>query len=448
MKYLLVLILCLSVCVDLMGQKVISETRHFQLGPYCEGAPFVIGDKDEISCFEITTGKCGSPVEYKAVDKSSDIKIQGPGLVSSDVMFEYSLDGKNKIKRMSYKFRAIRSGEIKVTSQSPINIDIPEGCNDPEESYIKETIWIFSLEVIPVPKPDLTAERFIAAGNILFMPSGCPVENVGYRYEVNSVLCLEKANDRFEPLNLNEKRGFEGYSNVNYRVRCVALGGQCVSEPSEFKMGLNYNPPDAACIPDNIEEQIAAIENQKQFNENGDKHLTYHVFPVSTKICSSVEKDCTADNIYKIMISENQFVTPIPSDLPGIDLFDMDNYYKPMNLPVKSCDIVKLPALLGEAILRLVQYPPQFALRNPVMTYLDAPNRVEINYTLKEHLFAPGRVIRRVVELCDGVYILTIGEGLSNNFLGIGIALLNEYFGEKLFKKIDQRVIERFHESK
>jgi hypothetical protein len=99
-----------------------------------------------------------------------------------------------------------------------------------------------------------------------------------------------------------------------------------------------------------------------------------------------------------------------------------------------------LPALLLETVLKAEQ--SHFTLSNPVMTYIDRPNYVVINYTLNDHIFSPGRVIRKIIQKCNKIYVQTIGEGLSDQ--GLIIATVNASFGDNIFRNADARLKSKY----
>ncbi|SFF09274.1 hypothetical protein [Spirosoma endophyticum] len=441
-KFAASVIICLHCSYAILAQGKFDPVIH-QLGPFCEGKIFEIGMLDEFSCFHITFGSryCASPVPYRAEDRSENIQVAGGNPISRRVWRTYTNDGINYIKVWLYTFKAEKSAEITITCNSPVDVDIPEGCTTTEKSYIQQRTYIYQFEVVPKPPtPSLSVERYISPGSVNFIATGCPTNKEGYDYRWNEVICRDNPNENFYFGSKDGKR--IGAGGANYRVLCSALNGACISDPSDFERGISYTPPSDDCIPDEFANQIARIEDIKRPSDPGPISL-YHNFPVETQICDkSVDPNCTVENVFNTMISENQFITPIPSDLPGIDFFDVDKNYSPKNKSVVSCGVVNLPALLIESLIKANE--GVFTLSNPVMTYIDRSNYIAMNYTLSDHIFSPGRVVRKVIQMCDKIYVITIGEGLSD--IGADVAWINANFGDNIFRSVDDRLKSKYGE--
>ena len=436
------------------SQEIINvETKTFQIGPICEGQIFEIGKSTEISCFHIRTGtrNCISYEPYLVEDKSEDIRITGATPISSGVWREYRLGNSTEsIKVMFYNFKAERSATISVVCRSLIEIIIPDDCITSEKTYIQERIYNYNVIVVPKPaKPALTVEKYISPDAIHFIASGCPTDKEGYDYKWNGAFCKEQAGESFGTG--NKDGTLTGPGGASFRVLCSALNGTCVSDPTDFQSGLSYVSPDMSQIPPEYSNSIEKIERNKKDNSAG-----YHYYPVETAICDSGnDNNCTVNNVFNILISSNQFMIPVPSDVGPAG--PNNSLYHHVSLsPVVSYGVV---GLSGPVIgLSLEVGINSFAnmIPNPAMTYIDYSNSSVTNYTLPGHILFPGRVTRQVMQKCGKIYIVTIGEGKTGYddiplelcsacpFFANVTAIVNVSQGKRIFTNADNRVINEY----
>lgn len=421
----------------LSAQKVVRDVIDFgeDYGWRCEGDSLDLGFRHEISSFDRKTGVCGSYFGDIITNKSSEITVSGPGKLSLYNYRSYRAgSNEENIKVLLVSAVLEESGEIIVTSRSKVEFDIGEYCppDHPFEDYILERIWIFRVKVIKIPPiPELTAERFISSDNVNLIASGCPTDTEGYYYEWNELNCPDKPENVVRYGNFDGR--FSGQSGKIYRVKCGTLNGTCVSQPSKFVRGLTYNKPSDDCVPDEIQEQIDLIES---IINDGDK--TYHHYDIQNAICDeTTNNNCSVSNVYDLMLTQNQFISPVPTDIQHIKIPLNDFFYAPRNKPVESCKIIKLPSNELEKYPKLLQLD----ITNPVMTYVDRNNQSVINYTIDGHLFYPGRIIRQVVKFCNKVYVITIGEGKNSRFLfPEHLTNVNQNTGPLIFNMVDNRL--------
>jgi hypothetical protein len=433
---------------SVLAQEVRTTTKTYDIGPYCVDEIFRLGNR--FSSTYQKHGNCGySLLEHK--DRSSEIEVSGAEVFEEITSLE--LPGAippEIIKLMDFSFKAKEGDkQIIVKCRTTVETYVAPGCPLPHPvDYIDERIYIYNFKVIPTPPtPTLDLERYISEGSVNFKAAGCPTHEDGIDYRWNQTICKEDATEIFGKGDKNGR--YPGMGGVYYRVVCSANDGKCLSKPTDFKRGITYVRPGDDCIPDGLEANIADVEGVRKPIEGApvqDVKYTYHSFNEEAKICDSSNPACTVENIFNLMASENQFTTPIPSDLPGIDFSNTQKRYTPRHKPVISCEVINLPALLIEVGFRLIQFPPQLSINNPAMTYIDRSNYVIINYTLRKHIFYPGRVIRKIMQRCDGVYSLTIGEGLSYNLTGPLIGFVNGGYGDNIFREIDTRLKSAFEE--
>ena len=153
------------------------------------------------------------------------------------------------------------------------------------------------------------------------------------------------------------------------------------------------------------------------------------------------------------MASQNQFTSPLPSDL-FLGLIGSDALYTDGSKPVSSCAVVNLPGFIPEVLMQLKpssDIPMLNKYNNPILTYLDPSNKAIINYTLSgdflsAHFLSAGRVIRKVVQTCEEVQVITIGEGISDNLLDVATKWINYIGGPILFNQIDARLKNAFED--
>lgn len=138
---------------------------------------------------------------------------------------------------------------------------------------------------------------------------------------------------------------------------------------------------------------------QDEYDENDSRH---HYYVTENKICLLTVSGCTREKVFEIMLSQISFVTP--------DAFDQR--------PVESCKKIVLSSGGGN---------------NPIRTLVRANDFSITNYTLPGHIFHPGRVDRKVVQLNDSIAVRTIGEGIGS------WRRLNNWIGADVWNRADAR---------
>ncbi|GAB3040078.1 hypothetical protein GCM10027185_49070 [Spirosoma pulveris] len=424
-----------------------TDRRYFDnYGLKCEGETLEMGILDEISCFKAKIGVCGDPFPDEFEDKSTEIQISGPGDPTLTQIRSYTI-GTNKatIKVFKAMAKLTESGEITITSRSLFEYVVGPQCpTNPPENYILERIWVHRFRVVPKPPtPSLTVERYISANNIKFIASGCPTSNTeyGYEYQWNNTDCAAQPNNFFSR-NHNPDGTNPGAGGQYYRVRCTALNGTCVSDPSDYETGISYMPPDLARVLPEHRSSIQLIESLTR----SPLLLSYHSYSVETAICSIDDNsNCTVQNVFDIIKSSNQYIAAITQDMRGIGYNDNRYSYDDFS-PVTNYGTVNLSGPAIRFFLETGLAPVAKLIPNPIMTYIDDQTRCVINYTLPGHILSPGRVIRRVIQKCNEIYVVTIGEGASNLQFPFDIAAagINVFEGKRLFKNVDVRVKTEF----
>lgn len=79
---------------------------------------------------------------------------------------------------------------------------------------------------------------------------------------------------------------------------------------------------------------------------------------------------------------------------------------------------------------------------DPIFMRVDESSKCVINYTRPGHILYPGKVTRCLVKECNEVKIKTFGEGTTlfpNNACGKILKYANEFFGDQMFKNVDER---------
>lgn len=146
-------------------------------------------------------------------------------------------------------------------------------------------------------------------------------------------------------------------------------------------------------------------ELRGQFAPN---HPNRHLYYQLTRICAPGEGSgsipCTAQSIFNLMTSKLRFVAPaLPSN---------------QNTAVTDCATYNLE--------------PAFS-PNPITTRVDSSSLAVANYTMVNHIFHPGVVIRVVLTFSDSnVYVVTLGTGVG------AFRAENMSLGPILFGLIDQ----------
>lgn len=430
-----------SLCPSL-GQDVRTTTHPS--ATYCEGVVFPL--PIDFSSTRTVYGDCGRSIIYNH-DTSSEIVVEQEGVdldqkwVSRTVTPTYY--SSDPILFISYKFKAKKSGKVTIiTKFRKVQAAIEGYCE--ADDYTLEQRDIFPIEVIPTPsKPELNVDRAISPHVIHFKASGCPTSKDEVDYKWNEKYCLKDENNIFK---IENKDGtLLGGTGIYYRVACSERG--CMGEASEFKFGLAYTPPDVDQIPINPRGDVNIIENIRASNR-GD----YHNYSVETEICDIGQNGCSVTNVFQTMISSNRFVAPSPADF-NVGGWGSEYYGGDMDGPVKSYNLVNLSGPLIEFYMDSdYDLSKNIAKKipNTVLTYIDYPRYAVINYTMMGHALFPGRVMRQVIQKCNKVYIVTIGEGQSmwyefSDNAGIYIKNKNVTEGKRMFPIVDQRLKNEFN---
>ncbi|PKK36771.1 hypothetical protein BWI96_10395 [Siphonobacter sp. SORGH_AS_0500] len=152
------------------------------------------------------------------------------------------------------------------------------------------------------------------------------------------------------------------------------------------------------------------------------------------------------------MLSGNQFIAAVTSDMRELPGFNNIRYSYDNTSAVKSYQVVNLSGPSIRFLLDVGAETWAKNIPNPIMTYIDYPTYSVINYTLPGHVLSPGRVIRQVIQRCNKVYIVTIGEGKTKYgyakidfcpscpIQGLLTATINTVEGKRLFNNVDARV--------
>jgi hypothetical protein len=132
---------------------------------------------------------------------------------------------------------------------------------------------------------------------------------------------------------------------------------------------------------------------------------TFHHYERIGRICDVGSNGCNVKTVFSTMISKVSFVAPSDDKSPLI-----------------NCKVNELMS---------VESP------NPVRTTVDPQNSTIVNYTLKGHIFYPGKITREVVSSGGYVVVKTTGEGYGawtgfNVFMGRDV----------IFKEIDEHLSE------
>lgn len=144
-------------------------------------------------------------------------------------------------------------------------------------------------------------------------------------------------------------------------------------------------------------------------------HPSYHTYAFQTTICNVTEVGaggvvCNGRNIFRLMTMQLQYAAPALSWNSTVR--------------VKDCGVYDLEFVLSA---------------NRITTRVDIGNRMVTNLTMPGHLFHPGKIVRRVVELSNGdVVMRTSGDGEGD------YGSFNVEFGQPLFQSIDDALRDRF----
>lgn len=119
----------------------------------------------------------------------------------------------------------------------------------------------------------------------------------------------------------------------------------------------------------------------------------YHRYEYQTKICAKSSPWCTVEAVYRIMLSDTEYIAPAK-------VF--------RHQPVVNCARYDLADVVSP---------------NPIVVGVDDWTHSVTNYTLPGHLFYPGTVRRRVFDDDSFVYVDTFGEGTgSERFTNLAMA--------------------------
>ena len=255
-----------------------------------------------------------------------------------------------------------------------------------------------------------------------------------------------------------------------FRVRCS--DNNCYGEWSN-KVRVDVIPPKRnPCNDDPVLDAINKITKSGRSD--------YHKYEVETVVCdkSTGNPNCTVQKVFDLMKGNKTYSTPIAVDFPEalitadvgnwetkIPLFGSRLVFEVDDSPVEDCETVNLPSGFGMAanlaalasvvasrgstlpVYKFVK-TASIGTANPVAQYIDASYYTVTNYTKPGHILHPGKVVRKVVEDCDKIKIVTVGFGESwagDNPLGSAMGWFNERSGKVLFNNIDQRLIQAFN---
>jgi hypothetical protein len=122
------------------------------------------------------------------------------------------------------------------------------------------------------------------------------------------------------------------------------------------------------------------------YDQSSGQHHFYVI--TSQKICAKRESAvCTLDKVFVIMLQTPAAVAPVgASDAPQ---------------RVKQC-----------GTLSLQTFPANIAgYNNEITTAIDMEEHSVTNYTMKDHIFYPGKVTRQIIDVNDEIFVKTTGEG-------------------------------------
>ncbi|NEN93433.1 MAG: hypothetical protein F6K48_32950, partial [Okeania sp. SIO3H1] len=121
-------------------------------------------------------------------------------------------------------------------------------------------------------------------------------------------------------------------------------------------------------------------EIQVSYDEKSKK---YHFYGVVNKVCSLNTQGCNIDFVFRVMVSNKQFIAP--SHL--------------RQKKVEHCQTTNLYIAMG------------ISSKDTIRTTINKQNHSITNYTRKNHLLHPGKVTRKIVEKNGKIYVFTWGEG-------------------------------------
>lgn len=161
---------------------------------------------------------------------------------------------------------------------------------------------------------------------------------------------------------------------------------------------LSLNKSTSPCITINTwghSENI--ICNNKEITDGFNSgHIEYHCYDFAYKICEQIHPSCNVQLVYNTMLSNASFLAPTDSQVEVTNCTDL--------------------------LLNTIPYWFNWSNRNPVTTTVEDNNKI-INYTLPNHMFHPGKVIRQISSMDGSIWVRTTGEGtgrlkwINNNSL-------------------------------
>lgn len=145
-------------------------------------------------------------------------------------------------------------------------------------------------------------------------------------------------------------------------------------------------------------------DDQIQFSYDT-RSSRYHSYSTENEVCSVNMAGCNKDSVFKIMLSQANFIAPTDD-----------------TAAVTNCKItdVNLPMVLGT---------------DSVRTLVDQSSYAITNYTRENHFLHPGRVTRKIVERNGKVFVTTFGEGTGY------LPRANEKFAPRTWNDVDRQLI-------
>jgi hypothetical protein len=126
------------------------------------------------------------------------------------------------------------------------------------------------------------------------------------------------------------------------------------------------------------------------FNYNKSNKDIFHHYEDLTSICNVRQsKYCTVENVFRIMLQTPGAVAPVVDSVRPAD--------------IQNCAVVQLitdPA-------NLIGYD------NKIRMVIDPGHYSVTNYTLSDHVFYPGNIVRQIINWNGTIAIQTIGEGVG-----------------------------------
>ncbi|NET29213.1 hypothetical protein [Okeania sp. SIO1I7] len=149
-------------------------------------------------------------------------------------------------------------------------------------------------------------------------------------------------------------------------------------------------------------------EIQVSYDEKSKK---YHSYGVVNKVCSLNTQGCNIDFVFRVMVSNKQFVAP-----------NHESQEK-----VEHCQTTDLDILGPWGI-------------DTIRTTINQDEYSITNYTRKNHVLYPGQITRTIVEKNGKIYVLTLGEGTGRH------PDLNEWLSGRVWGGVDKKLIKKVEE--